>query len=415
MEAPILVPHPAPSPFDARLRTALTAGRSAAWLSRRLAGGGGGVIGGRVVLRMVPDAPERLSRDRTVVLVSGTNGKSTTTAMLRSALAGRYPTTSNLDGANTGPGLVTALADVGSHAVLETDEGWLPWAVRRTRPAIAVLLNLSRDQLDRHPEVQGLAAAWRSALAEVPLVVANADDPAVVWAASAAQRQIWVGAGQSWQHDAVVCPACGALLRRDRDHWSCRCGLARPEPTWTARGSEVAWHGHPLAVTLDLPGPVNLANAAMALATATAAGVPVAEGARSLAGLEQVSGRYAVFTRGDHQVRLLLAKNPAGWQSALRMIGASQRPVVLGFNAEGVDGRDPSWLYDVNFAALRHRPVAVFGRRGSDMSVRLLVDCVPQVGQFERLDGALHRLPAGPVDLVANYTAFRDAFRELAA
>ena len=100
-----------------------------------------------------------------VILVSGTNGKSTTTAMLAAAMRSRHDVDSNVDGANTRAGLITTLAQgEADQVVLETDEGWLPWAVHQIRPKMVVLLNLSRDQLHRHPEVYGLAAAWRDAM-----------------------------------------------------------------------------------------------------------------------------------------------------------------------------------------------------------------------------------------------------------
>ena len=414
MDSPLGDTRGAQPAAELRLTTAVAASRAASWLSRTVAGGGGGVIGGRVLMGIAPDAAARLAESRQVVLVSGTNGKSTTTAMLLAAMRTQGPADSNVDGANTPAGLVTTLArGEAGRVVLETDEGWLRWATTQTKPSAVVLLNLSRDQLHRHPEVHGLAAAWREAVRDVPVVIANVDDPAVVWAALAGRRQVWVAAGQVWPQDSVVCPSCGSLLDRTADGWSCGCGLARPTPTWVVDDGEILHEGTALQLGELLPGEANIGNAAMAVAAAAAMDVPAADAASAVATVREVSGRYAEFVRGGHAVRLLLAKNPAGWQAALRVLADSTASLVVAFNSDGVDGRDPSWLYDVSFEALGGRTIVVCGRRASDMTVRLRMDGLTPRGQYTDLDGALNSLPPGPVDLVANYTAFMEAWKEL--
>jgi len=390
---------------DPRLRLALRLGLLARWLVRRT-GRAGGVIAGRVVMRLRPDAPELLARHRRVSLVTGTNGKSTATAMLAAALADTGPVATNADGANTPAGLVSTLAtNAAGTVVLETDEGWLPWAVDRLRPGSVVLLNLSRDQLHRNPEVRLIAERWREALRDAPLVVANCDDPAITWAAGLARRVIWVSGGRPWIEDTIVCPACGDLLDWQGMDWSSACGLRRPEPVSAPALDSLRLH---------LPGEVNRANARLAIAAATATGTDPLRAIEAVAELRHVAGRYQEIRTDHHRVRLLLAKNPASWQETLRLVAAERRPVVLAFNAEGVDGRDPSWLYDVDFTPLRDRLVAVTGRRATDLSVRLRINEVPSVGQFPEISAAIDRLPAGPVDLIANYTAFQEAFRRYA-
>lgn len=393
---------------------ATAAGRSAAWLSRNVLGNDGGVIGGAVMLKVAPDLVDQLSLGRTITLVSGTNGKSTTTAMLTAALRTARACATNADGANTPQGIATALANSReAHVVLETDEAWLPWTIRETRPHSVCLLNLSRDQLHRNPETHSIARAWREAVTGVPIVVANADDPAVVWAAQGARTQVWVAAGQDWRQDSVTCPSCGSLLDRRTPDWSCSCGLRRPQAEWTVTDGRVRHHGAEVAAHLTLPGAVNLGNAAVALATAWAEGAPSSDAAAAVSALHAVAGRYAHLQHDNHDVRLILAKNPAGWQTALQLLDEHHAPVVLAFNCEGVDGRDPSWLYDVDFTSLRDRPVSVSGGRGTDMSVRLRMDRVEPVGQYDELAAAVRVLPPGPVDLVANYSAFQRARKEL--
>jgi UDP-N-acetylmuramyl tripeptide synthase len=392
-------------PSSVRLRVSMWIALLARWLARRV-GRHGGAIAGRILLLLCPEAPTLLARDRRILLVTGTNGKSTATAMLTAALGSARATGSNDDGANTPAGLVSALARTqAATVVLETDEAWLPWAIDRLHPQTVVLLNLTRDQLHRNPEVHLVAQSWREALTEVPLVVANADDPAVTWAASAAQRAVWVPGGNPWTEDSVVCPACGDLLHWDGANWSSTCGLARP-----AQIAEPAIG----TVQLHLPGAVNRANAHLAIAAAMAGGAEPLPALHAIAELRAVAGRYQEFEISHHRVRLLLAKNPASWQETLRLVTEGRRPVVLVFNAEGVDGRDPSWLYDVDFTALRDRLVAVSGRRASDLSVRLRINEVASIGQFSDIGTALDGLPAGPVDLIANYTAFQEAYRRYA-
>jgi UDP-N-acetylmuramyl tripeptide synthase len=370
-----------------------------------------------VLTALAPEAPSTLSRGRRILLVSGTNGKTTTTALLAGALADGRPVGSNRGGANTASGLAGTLATSRERClVLEVDESWLPWAIKTSTPRCVVLGNLSRDQLSRHHEVAVLAATWREALAGVRLVVANVDDPDVVWAARAARAQIWVAAGQHWTADSLVCPACGGRCMRSGDaHWSCdACDLRRPEPDWWLDGDDLCHRGTGrIPLRLTLPGRFNLCNAALALAAAATEDVPAADAAARVATVASVSGRFERITRGPHDLRLMLAKNPAGWLELLALMAPDTHPVVLLFNAEGVDGRDSSWLYDVSFASLRGRQIVVQGRRATDLAVRLELDAIDVLRVDGHLAEALAGLPAGRVDVVANYTAFRGAFREL--
>jgi len=399
-----------------RLRAALGAGRAASALSRLTGRGSGGVIGGRVVLKVQPATPRLLSRGRTVMLVSGTNGKTTTTAMLTAAMGALGPVASNADGANTPPGFVAALADPrAERVVLETDEGWLPWTVTQTRPELALLLNLSRDQLTRHHEVGKLAVSWRSALSDVPTAVGNADDPDVVWAAMASPKQVWVAAGQWWTQDSVACPRCGNRCHRDGVAWRCgSCELARPEPDWWVEGDDLVSADVRIPLQLPLPGRFNKANAAMVVAAAVQQGADAQTAVQAMREVRTVAGRYAVQDYRGRRIRLLLAKNPAGWLETIQLISQGDAPLVLAFNSQGVDGRDPSWLYDVSFRSLAGRRIAVIGERSADMGVRLKLDGLEYVDAGRRLRDALDLLPPGQVDVLANYTAFQDARRELA-
>jgi UDP-N-acetylmuramyl tripeptide synthase len=135
--------------------------------------------------------------------------------------------------------------------------------------------------------------------------------------------------------------------------------------------------------------------------------------AKAIAELSQVAGRYAAIIHGRHTVRLLLAKNPAGWAATLSMLHPA-RPLVIAVNAREADGRDTSWLWDVDFAALGRRPVAASGDRAADVGIRLSYADLQHHTESDPL-AALRRLPAGDVDVVANYTAFYALWQRLGA
>ena len=397
----------------ARTLAGVAVARSAVRLATAL-GHGGSVIGGQVMLAVDRDALSHLRGRRAIALVSGTNGKTTTTAFLAAAVAQGRRVTTNEAGANLETGIASTLAlgDRSAPAVLEVDEAVLPGAMEKLRPDVVVLLNLSRDQLDRYGEVRTTAACWRNALRSFGgSVVANADDPLVVWPALATGPMSvqWVAVGDSWTGDAAVCPACGHRVVRAAGDWSCTgCPLRRPTPDLSlGDGALVLAGGPPVPVALRLPGRCNLGNAAMAVAAAVALGVDPHAAAGAIGGVGGSGGRYRVVTLGDTRARLLLAKNPASWLETLQLLQPAPVPVLLALNAEAADGRDPSWLWDVPFELLGDRPVWVTGKRAADMAVRLHYAGVA----FRQADDdpltAVRTLGPGDTDVIANYTAFR--------
>ena len=361
-----------------------------------------------------------------MALVTGTNGKTTTTRMLVAALSdGRGAVVvSNDTGANMPAGHVAALAGApaGAAAVLEVDEGYLGRLIEETAPKVVLLLNLSRDQMDRISEVRMLVDRWRAALGrlrdgpgagvEVPatVVVANADDPMVTWAALAAPDVVWVGVGQVWHLDAVGCPACGGRIHFDgAGSWACdRCGFARPpRAAWLERSDLVLPGGERFEMALGLPGQFNRANAAMAAVAAELMGAGSGRPGTSvpaedlpavlarLASVDQVAGRFSSILRRGRSVRLLLAKNPAGWTAIFDLLeeeAGSGPPVVLSVNARTADGLDTSWLWDVPFERLAGRSVVATGDRRLDLAVRLRyagVDAEVVVDPTDAVDRAL--------------------------
>ncbi len=396
-----------------RARLATTVGGAAATVSRLAGKGDGSVIGGLIGLRLEPDLLSLLARGRHVVLVTGTNGKTTTTRLITAALGalGRQ-IASNIYGANMEAGLTSALsrAPDASLAVLETDEKYIPAMVKATSPRVVVLLNLSRDQMDRAAEIWLLARRWREALANAPgcRVVANADDPLVAWAAGAARQVTWVAAGQRWRDDSWCCPHCGAHLERDGDDWSCReCANRRPPVSWVLTGDQVIDpSGRARPLELALPGRANRSNAVVALAVADAFGVTITRALRELRRVTSVAGRYTQVSRRGCDIRLLLAKNPAGWLEALDVLAPPPVPVLLAVNAQGPDGRDTSWLWDVDYRRLRGRNVLVGGERKLDLAVRLEADEVP-FRLVNDIDEAIGAARSPNLEVLANYTAFQ--------
>jgi UDP-N-acetylmuramyl tripeptide synthase len=409
-----------------RLRAATSLGRLAGGLSRTLGRGDGFVIGGRVVLATCPDAFRQLVAGRRVAFVSATNGKTTTTRLLAAAMGAAGPVVTNTSGANMPAGLVAALVrpqpgiPPSAPAVLEADETYLPGLLPATSAPLLVLGNLSRDQLDRVGEVAMVARRWRSIFAATPGVsaVANADDPHVAWAAGVIPNVTWVSVGNTWTADSVLCPSCGAILRRDDPDWVCACGFRRPEVAWRLDDGDVVTpdgERHPLQ--LHLPGTANQANAVMAVVAADALGVPPSVSVPAMSSVVSVGGRYQTVNLGGRRVRLLLGKNPAGWAEMFGMLAPAPAPVVIAINARAADGKDPSWLWDVPFEKLADRFVVATGERRHDLAVRLTYADVPHATVEDpwttesAMPAEVGEPGAQPLDAVGTYTAFRELLR----
>jgi len=422
--------------MSVRSHLATGVGRLARAASRTLGRGSGGMIGGEVALAISPRVLADLARGRRCVTVTGTNGKSTTTRMVRAALSTRGAVASNVNGDNMPPGLVTALMEspAAPFAALEVDEMHLPLVAADVDPAVMVLLNLSRDQLDRVGEIGTVERRLRSAVDTHPraVVVANCDDPLIASAAWDSAHVVWVAAGGGWGADSVGFPRGGRVVRADGS-WHVVDGpsdFARPDPLWWLEGAQPGSAGADGAsavlvgpdgvreeLHLALPGVANLGNAAQAVAAAVALGVDAHAAVTAVCGVSEVAGRYSVHEVDGRLVRVMLAKNPAGWQEAMTMIDPEVDQVVVAVNGQVPDGQDLSWLWDVDFTVLetgRRRTVVACGERGADLAVRLEYD-----GLHCRRVGtpmeAIQLCRPGKVELLANYTAFRDLKRVLDA
>jgi lipid II isoglutaminyl synthase (glutamine-hydrolysing) len=415
--------------WDPRLTLAL-AGARATGLASRLTGRGGGTAApGLVAERLDPAALRKLGAaiPAGTIVVGGTNGKTTTAHMIATVLAqaGRR-VLHNRSGSNLRRGALAALAAQtslsgrphGDVAVIEADEAALPAIVAALRPRFILLNNLFRDQLDRYGELNTIAGRWRdavAALADDTVLLVNADDPALVSVAAGVPRErvtyfglaldpTDAGADQrlllrALPHaaDAAVCPHCGAKLAyralylAHLGDWHCpACGQARPALDIAAR--DIHLDGvTALSLTLDvraphaaiplrvpLPGLYNAYNALAAATAGLAFAVAPATIATALGGFTAAFGRIERVPLEGRDLTLVLVKNPAGFNEVLRMLtggagGALATPALLAINDLDADGRDVSWLWDVDFEALAagDAPLHTAGIRGPDMAVRL--------------------------------------------
>lgn len=390
-------------------------------MSRVTKRGSGVMVTGRIILKLQPQAVSVLSKKRKVILISGTNGKTTTTSLIFSALSVKHRVVSNYTGANLFAGVAAALSKELSApmAALEVDEMVLPWAIKQTSPEMVVLLNLGRDQLDRLSEVRLVAQKWKDALADLPercIILADADDPFVVWAAIDWRNTIWFSSGASGHLDASTCPSCGAVL-----HWSdgganysCGCGFAKPNPEWVLTGEDlIGPDNQKIKVISGIPGRAAISNAARAIVVATCFGISPEDARLAIAKVSSVDGRFARLRIGDTDFRLLLSKNPASWRETLATSSSGPDRVVLVVNANTQDGKDTSWLWDVDFTSLRERYVVVTGDRRLDVSARLTVNEIPHHVVANEV-AAAKLLGEVQADLIASYTAFHRLAKSVA-
>jgi len=401
-----------------RGRSALALGSAARWASRVTGRGAGAMIGGLVAMTLDRTVLEQLGAGRRTAVITGTNGKSTTTRMVAAALGTMGPVATNGEGANMDAGLVAALAADRNAvlAALEVDEMHVPHVADAVNPAVIVLLNLSRDQLDRVGEINHIERTLRAGLARHPeaVVIANCDDVLMTSAAYDSPHVVWVAAGGGWAGDSVSCPRSGEVIVRDKSHWySTGADFKRPTPHWRVDAENIYGpEGFMQPMRLSLPGAVNRGNAAQAVAAAVAMGAEPSAAVTAVSAVDEVAGRYRTVRIGNHTARLLLAKNPAGWQEALSMVDKTAAGVVISVNGQVPDGEDLSWLWDVRFEHFEGTSVVATGERGTDLAVRLGYAGVEH-SLVHNTVAAIESCPPGHVEVVANYTAFLQLQRAL--
>ena len=346
-----------------------------------------------------------------MAVVSGTNGKTTTTYLLSHILgaSGRAVLT-NRSGANLSQSISTTMLDIlardtahqPTSAVFECDEFALPGLLAKLRPKVMIMTNLFRDQLDRYAEIDEIERRWAQALGALPqtMVVAPADDPRLAWLAAQApggcvtfgvRAMAAVNDDIGLTHDSEDCPRCGSALEYDwhtighQGSYHCpSCGLVRPEPwleidileshgfdgqtiRYTPRGAAEG-----IELSLSLPGISNAYNVASAVCAAHVLGVDPAAALQSLAGATNAWGRYETVALDGRKLILTLGKNPASIAELLRITAASDvGGVLFVMNDDYQDGRDVSWYWDVNpSSVVRGNRTAISGARALDLALR---------------------------------------------
>ncbi|TAN31825.1 Mur ligase family protein [bacterium] len=441
-----------------RKTAAVWAGKATGALSRVSRRGGGTTLPGDVARAIDRRVLAKLSRDLAhgSVVITGTNGKTTTARLVTWLLEGAgYKVVSNRAGANLIFGATAAAIDGAGidgrlradWGVFEIDEASLPRAVEEIQPRATIVLNLFRDQLDRYGELESVAKKIESALGALPdgsRAILNADDPRVAEIGLGLARvPLWYGlddtsaGARELPHaaDARTCPKCGASLRFDAVYaghdglYSCPNGdFARPAPEVTATRIELdgfdrlATEIQGTRVEVPLGGLYNCYNVLAAFATARTLGLEPSAIALRLRGFRATFGRQErVEFRGRH-LNLVLSKNPAGFNEALRTAVdlARGHSFLIGLNDRKADGADVSWIWDVDFEHLRGTSSAVVpaGNRAHDLAVRLKYAGVeaapPETDPGRALDALIEVTAAGETaHLLCTYTAMLDLRAEL--
>ena len=422
--------------------------RLVAALSRRIGAGAGMTVPGKLLSKLDPGAIDRLAArlPAGVAAISATNGKTTTAAMAAEILRPRFQLAHNHSGANLVSGVASTLLAAGNAelGLLEVDEGALPEVLRRVRPRAVCLGNLFRDQLDRYGELELVADRWREAVGRLPnetVLVVNGDDPQVGSLAERHEKAIVFGLDDprlsrpSLQHaaDSKYCVRCGtpydyrAIYVGHLGDYHCpNCGHARPVLSVAARSIEL--HGLERAafdlvtpagtqrVELALPGLYNVYNAVGAAALAQALGASLQEIGQGLARFSAAFGRFERIPVDGKRLLLLLIKNPAGANEVVRTLldGGPPRVAVVALNDAIADGRDVSWIWDVDFEPLLDglETVVATGERAAELALRfkyggLEESCIVVEPSLEAaIDRGLSLTPdAGELVVLPTYTA----------
>jgi lipid II isoglutaminyl synthase (glutamine-hydrolysing) len=435
----------------------IAAARAVGGLSRLVGAGGGTTVPGKVLATIDPELLDRLAArlPQGSALVSATNGKTTTAAMVASILSPRIRLAHNASGANLRSGVASALlsargAELG---LFEVDEAALPEMAMRLRPRAVCLGNLFRDQLDRYGELEHVAERWRGVvrgLAPDAQLVVNGDDPQVGDLSRERPGSLVFGLDDPSQAapellhaaDSKWCLQCGrpyeyaAIYVGHLGDYRCpSCGHARPPLDVVGRDVELRGlegvdftldvQGESRRVKLSVPGLYNVYNALAAASLSLALGASPDEIITGLAGFGAAFGRFERIVVGDKTVLVLLVKNPAGANEAVRTLvaGGAPRLAVLALNDAIADGRDVSWIWDVDWEPLLAGldRVVVTGERAAEMALRCKyggfeaesIEVVPELDRA--LDRGLELTgEGGELVVLPTYTAML-ALREIVA
>jgi UDP-N-acetylmuramyl tripeptide synthase len=376
-----------------RLGFAVLVAKSVTFVVRSLRLGAASVLPGSIARRIEPRILELLSQQvkNGVILIAGTNGKTTTALLLCTILERNgYRIAHNSTGANLENGLMTALIEntnlVGAlnvdYAILEVDENIVPKVLQPLQPRIILCLNLFRDQLDRYGEVDSISKRWTKVISTLPLetvVIPNADDPTLSYLGQQLpQKVLFFGMNEPEHYleaiphavDSIYCPSCGHFLDYQGVYLShlgdftCpKCGFSKSQPTLeSSQWSQI------------LVGLYNKYNTLAAVTAAQELGVDQAIIQDTINNFQAAFGRAEDLVINGKRVRILLSKNPVGTNETIRVVTQStDKTTLLVLNDRTPDGTDVSWIWDVDTEKLVERggTLVVSGDRVYDMALRL--------------------------------------------
>jgi UDP-N-acetylmuramyl tripeptide synthase len=454
---------PAAPSAQARFTLALAAGKAAGAAARALGVGGGTSFPGTIARRIDPLLLQKVAaaNDTRAIVVTGSNGKTTTCRMLAVlADASGLTVTQNRSGSNLLQGVISAAVrgtDLRGRMdaellLLEVDEATVRLVTPQMRPDILVVTNIFRDQLDRFGELYSMARALESVIESLPetaTVVLNGDDPLVAsLAPGAAARRVYYGiemAGASTripEHaaDTIRCVRCQhelsyrvVHLSHLGDYWCPACGSARPELDFAVTAVRAGAAGESeitvrtpagaIELAVPLPGLHNVYNAAAALAGVLALSLPrplrPGQARGAMATLRPAFGRLEEIAAGDRQVVLAFVKNPTSYNVTLAEVlrRPGRKHVLAAHSNTVVDGEDFAWLWDVDLERLVPQlgSLVVSGTRAEEVALRFKYagarpeDIRLLHSRTAALQAALDQLPPGePLYVFAGYTPMRE-------
>lgn len=369
--------------------------------NRLLGLGGGSALPGLVAEKIDPKILKKLAAriPKGSIIITGTNGKTTTTKMAAEILrSSGYDVVTNSGGSNLSRGIISTLIEkvrllpgkeVRLLGLFEVDEAAMPAVAAAVKPSVIIVLNLFRDQLDRYGELDRTASLIGGAIAATSAkVYLNADDPLVASLAKYARKPdkvVYFGVDETKTKklkndhtaDSIHCPVCGRRLKYEQEffahlgHYSCpNRDFKRPKPQITEDGERKTEK-----IRLQLPGLYNQYNALGALAVADALDVDRPKAVKVLENVAAAFGRVEQVTIDGKHIYLLLIKNPTGFNQIIQTFLADKQPkkLLIAINDLFADGRDVSWLWDAAIEELTGKQLRVTtsGTRAYDMALRL--------------------------------------------
>lgn len=391
---------------------------------------GATALPGLIALKIDPDFIEKQTLDLKNIVISGTNGKTTTTRMLATILEkSGISFIHNRQGSNLLRGIASSLIALPSKKIKrsqvglwETDEGIFPQVIEKVKPEVVLLLNLFRDQLDRYGEIDTLAKKWLQALRKLPkksLVIINADDPFLAFIGqNIPHKKIYFGLKTPGREEATTardinfCPICSKRLSYEvffmahLGNFRCsKCQFKNPNlDFYCSKILKKSTKSHRFVIkdskksytiSLNLPGIYNIYNSLAAFSLAASFGISPQTIVNSLENFQPAFGRVESLEIEKRQIKIFLVKNPTGFNQVLQILKEKKTSnLLIVINDLIADGQDISWLWDVDFHLLKNQveKFLISGLRAEDMTLRLKYEDFRHIKTEKNLEKAIFSL-----------------------